>query len=160
RGEYGGIASRTSEKEIFSTIRKGTANSTSSHNEGTPATIRFPGDPDMRCAILLCEHQGTGGVPGQVHLLASGNAIFRRAYEIRSRHTQHSAGLDLHQVHGHVTQVGDFRDAPPHARLARLRGSLADADLLRPQRHPGGRPGRGGDTLADGSHCPELARAY
>jgi hypothetical protein len=41
-GVYGGIARRTSEKEIRNTMMNGIRNSSSSHRIGTPATSRRP----------------------------------------------------------------------------------------------------------------------
>src|SRR5579863_5289368 len=64
-GVYGGIARRTSEKEMRNTMTKGTKNNASSQSVGTPAISRRPIVCERRTAILLGEYHRARAVPGE-----------------------------------------------------------------------------------------------
>ena len=76
-GVYGGIARRTSEKEIRKTIRKGMTNSNSSHRVGTPATSRRPPAWEMRTCPPPYSVNTTGLEPCQESQTFSARAMGR-----------------------------------------------------------------------------------
>ena len=76
-GVYGGIASRTSEKEIRKTMMNGMRNSSSSHRVGSPAIRRLPPAKDMRTARLRYSVNTTGLEPCQDSQTCSARAIGR-----------------------------------------------------------------------------------
>src|SRR5215469_3859500 len=97
-GVYGGIASRTSEKEMRKTMRKGIRNSTNSHSVGMPATRRCPDARERRATRLLGQHHGTGAMPEKPDGLVAGDRSLAAAHHVGQRHAHHRAGGEPHQV--------------------------------------------------------------
>src|SRR5450755_1362252 len=102
KGLYGGMARSMSEKDIFSTMTKGTTKNSSSHRYGSTTTSPRPVTPKRRkCPAAVMEltghHHRAGRVPGQVHLLvpSDGLGMPRR---IGLGHPHDFAGGQPHQV--------------------------------------------------------------
>src|SRR4029077_14539278 len=80
RGLYGGIARSMSEKDIFSTMTKGTTKNSSSQRYGITTTSPRPVTPKRRrwpatVTELTGHHHRAGRVPGQGPLLVPGDGL-------------------------------------------------------------------------------------
>src|ERR1700730_11488432 len=90
----------------------------------------------MNNRSLLQNHR-TIGSPAQVHLIAPIDGPLRRAPVVLCENGDELSGFRLDAVRGTVAEVAQF----PHHSLDLIEATagdrlLAQADFLRPQRHP------------------------